>query len=359
MMEDFVGARRADSVPEDLGNPRRGRRHAAHEGILVHRYLLDRGRIARCAARRHVRGRSTTRLRHLPFRAPSLSTSTTTDWRSREPGSTPARADRFFARTRGSSPPAAAVNALAPGRADPRQGDGAVRTPRPACSASAGGRLALNVVTGEPGEAEQHGDFGDKADQDPHRRVPRRVRRAFRRAASTARARTSRCAGEPRSGAVGIPARPGFALGVSPTRRRRRAVRHVDLSWLEPVEQREDRADPRARGGAGHARFGVRGWILARTRTNRPSATALALEDVDRGRQAALREKLLARQLLANSARLSSRRPDVDDPACWRVCAWIWAASGCSPAARRPASSSHAEIADRFAELSSISGRTT
>ncbi|HJA03446.1 MAG TPA: LLM class flavin-dependent oxidoreductase [Candidatus Microbacterium stercoravium] len=229
-----------------------------------------------------------------------------------------------------------------------------------------GGRLALNVVTGEPGaEAEQHGDFGDKADQYLRTAEFLDAYDALFRGESIDREGahvTLRGASLDQVPSVGIPARPEVWFGGSSSYAGDVAARYVDvyLSWLEPVEQLREKIawirELAAEQGR-DVRFGVRGWILARDTHEQAERDALALlEGIDRGRQAALREKLLARQSVGQQrGQALIAGADVDDPSSLWVAPGIWGGFGLlAGGAATGFVGSHAEIADRFAELSSI-----
>lgn len=232
-----------------------------------------------------------------------------------------------------------------------------------------GGRLALNVVTGEPGaEAEQHGDFGDKADQYLRTAEFLDAYDALFRGETIDRDGTHvrlRGASLDQVRATEIPARPDVWFGGSSSYAIDVAARYVDvyLSWLEPLHQLREKID-RVRDAAAEqgrdVRFGVRGWILSRDTHADAERDALALLDgIDRERQAALRARLLERQSVGQQrGQALIADADVADPASLWVAPGIWGGFGLlAGGAATGFVGSHDEIADRFAELADLGVR--
>jgi len=229
-----------------------------------------------------------------------------------------------------------------------------------------GGRLALNVVTGEPGaEAEQHGDFGDKADQYLRTGEFLDAYRALFRGERIDRDGTHvalRGADLDQVPSVEIPERPEVWFGGSSSYAGDVAARYADvyLSWLEPLDQLREKVEwirSLAAAQGREVRFGVRGWILARDTHEQAERDALALLDgIDHERQAALREQLLARQSVGQQrGQALIANANVDDPTSLWVAPGIWGGFGLlAGGAATGFVGSHAAIADRLTELADI-----
>lgn len=204
-----------------------------------------------------------------------------------------------------------------------------------------GGRLALNVVTGEPGaEAWLHGDLGDKADQYARTDEFLDIYQALFRGETVDRAGKHYTV---REGALerangrglGIPATPEVWFGGSSSFAGDVAAKHADvyLSWLEPLDQLAEKIEwirglAAAQGRT--ARFGVRAWILVRDTHEDAERAALDLLDgVDPATQARLRESLLVRQSVGQQrgqAHLAAA--DVTRPESLWVAPGVWGGFG-------------------------------
>lgn len=169
-----------------------------------------------------------------------------------------------------------------------------------------GGRIALNVVTGEPGaEARRHGDAGDKAAQ------YNRTNEFLSVVTALGRGETVDYVGEYYSvegAALGSVRRtetgtpPEIWFGGSSNEALPVAGAHADvyLSWLEPLDQLAEKI-ARVRDAAAafgrEPRFGVRAWVLARETDEHAFAAANAhLDGLDDDRVSATRPLLLARE---------------------------------------------------------------
>ncbi|MFT4234948.1 MAG: LLM class flavin-dependent oxidoreductase [Microbacterium sp.] len=229
-----------------------------------------------------------------------------------------------------------------------------------------GGRLALNVVTGEPGlEAWRHGDFGDKAEQyartDEFLDIYGRLFRGEKVEHEGAHYHVREAFLDTVRGAD-VPERPEVWFGGSSSYAGDVAGRHVDvyLSWLEPLQQLAEKVEWIRSLAAAHGRsvrFGVRSWILVRDTHEDAERDALALLDgLDQATQAAFRERLLSRQSEGQQrgqrllVEADVRRPDT----LW-VAPGIWGGFGL--VAGGPALGlvgSYDDVAQRIAELHRI-----
>jgi alkanesulfonate monooxygenase len=230
-----------------------------------------------------------------------------------------------------------------------------------------GNRLALNVVTGEPGaEAWLHGDFGDKEDQYARTAEFLDVYRALFRGETVNRegrhytVRDGRL-GRSRGG-DDLPPRPEVWFGGSSAYAGTVAAAHADvyLSWLEPLDQLAEKVEW-IRGLAAEqgrtVRFGVRSWILVRDTDDEAERAALALLDGATPEQLAQsRVQLLSRESVgqqrgqAHLGDADPRRPD----SLW-ISPNVWGGFGL--VAGGPALGfvgGFAQIAERFAEYERI-----
>lgn len=227
-----------------------------------------------------------------------------------------------------------------------------------------GGRLALNVVTGEPGqEAWLHGDFGDKADQYARTAEFLDIHRSLFRGETVDRdgghyAVRGGAIGRIRGGRADIPDAPEIWFGGSSDYAGDVASVHADvyLSWLEPLDQLAQKIEwirvlAAAQGRT--VRFGVRAWILARPTDEQAERDALALLDGATAEQlAAARAQLLSRQSVGQQrgqAHLDGADPA--DPGSLWIAENLWGGFGLI--AGGPALGfvgSFESIADRFAE---------
>jgi alkanesulfonate monooxygenase len=171
-----------------------------------------------------------------------------------------------------------------------------------------GDRLALNVVTGEPGvEARLHGDFGDKEDQYARTAEFLDIYRALFRGETVDRAGRHYAVqdgrlGHARDGRNTLPPTPEVWFGGSSSFAGDVAAAHADvyLSWLEPLDQLAEkiewiRALAAAQGRT--VRFGLRSWILVRDTDQEAERAALALlEGATAPQLAKSRELLLSRE---------------------------------------------------------------
>ncbi|WP_196073055.1 LLM class flavin-dependent oxidoreductase [Nakamurella alba] len=232
--------------------------------------------------------------------------------------------------------------------------------------ALSGGRVNLNVVTGEPGaEALRHGDRGDKADQyartDEYLDV---LHRLFAGETVTVAGHHHDVEGAtllsgyrrtlPRRPEVWFGGSSDFAVGV--------AGRHVDvyLSWLEPPAQLAGKID-RLRGAAAAngrtLRFGIRSWVLSRETDAAAERDALAhLDGVRPDHLASARTQLLGRQSVGQQ-RGQALLADADPhrPESLWIGENLWGGFGLL--AGGPALGlvgSHAAIADRLLELADL-----
>ncbi|QAY71592.1 LLM class flavin-dependent oxidoreductase [Xylanimonas protaetiae] len=169
-----------------------------------------------------------------------------------------------------------------------------------------GGRLSLNVVTGEPGpEAWKHGDFGDKEDQYARTDEFLDVYRALFRGETVEREGrhvTLRDATLDTVRGTPVPDQPEVWFGGSSSYAGDVAAKHVDvyLSWLEPLDQLAEKIEwirGLAAAQGREVRFGVRSWVLVRDTHEQAERDALALLDgVDAAKQAQFRSFLVQRQ---------------------------------------------------------------
>jgi alkanesulfonate monooxygenase len=229
-----------------------------------------------------------------------------------------------------------------------------------------GGRLALNVVTGEPGaEAEQHGDFGDKADQYLRTDEFLDVYHALFRGERVDRDGTHfrlRGADLGQLRAAGLPERPEVWFGGSSHYAGDVAARHADvyLSWLEPLGQLREKIEwirSLAAEQGRTVRFGVRGWILTRDTRAQAERDALALlEGIDRATQNSLRELLLSRQSVGQQrGQALLEKADVESPESLWVAPGIWGGFGLlAGGAATGFVGGHDDIAERFAEFRAL-----
>ena len=228
------------------------------------------------------------------------------------------------------------------------------------------GRLALNVVTGEPGaEARRHGDTGDKAAQYGRTNEFLAVVRALGAgetvdfAGENYRVEGATLAGARRAAPQTAPeiwfgGSSDFALPV--------AGAHADvyLSWLEPLDQLAEKI-ARVREAAAvfgrEPRFGVRSWVLARDTDDEAFAAAQAhLDGLDDARLAATRPLLLARESVGQQrGQALLERADHRDPASLVIAPNLWGGFGLL--AGGPALGfvgGYAQIADRFEEFAAL-----
>jgi len=229
-----------------------------------------------------------------------------------------------------------------------------------------GGRLALNVVTGEPGaEARRHGDGGDKAAQYGRTNEFLSVVRALGTGESVD------FVGEHYSveGATLVGARrpapenaPEIWFGGSSEHALPVAGAHADvyLSWLEPLDQLAEKID-RVRAAAAvfgrEPRFGVRAWVLARETDADAFAAANAhLDGLDDERLAATRPLLLARESVGQQrGQALLENADHRDPASLVIAPNLWGGFGLL--AGGPALGfvgGYAALADRFEEYAAL-----
>ncbi|MET0812516.1 MAG: LLM class flavin-dependent oxidoreductase [Microbacterium sp.] len=191
-----------------------------------------------------------------------------------------------------------------------------------------GGRLALNVVTGEPGaEAWLHGDFGDKEDQYARTAEFLDIFRSLSRGETVDRAGRHYTVRDGRlRGLRGVDAAPAASpevwFGGSSTYAGDVAAAHADvyLSWLEPIDQLAEKIEwirDLAAAQGRTVRFGVRAWILVRDSDEDAEKAALSLLDGATAEQLARsREQLLSRQSVgqqrgqAHLADSDLRRPE-------------------------------------------------
>jgi alkanesulfonate monooxygenase len=227
------------------------------------------------------------------------------------------------------------------------------------------GRLALNIVTGEPGaEARRHGDTGDKAAQYGRTGEFLSVVRAL------GDGETVDFAGQHyrvEGASIGGPHRPAQTapqiwFGGSSDHALPVAGAHADvyLSWLEPLEQLAEKID-RVRAAAAvfgrEPRFGVRSWVLARDSDDEAFAAAQAhLDGLDDARLAATRPLLLARESVGQQrGQALLERADHRDPASLVIAPNLWGGFGLL--AGGPALGfvgGHTRIADRFEEFAAL-----
>ncbi|KAA9106378.1 LLM class flavin-dependent oxidoreductase [Microbacterium rhizomatis] len=230
-----------------------------------------------------------------------------------------------------------------------------------------GDRLALNVVTGEPGaEAWLHGDFGDKEDQYARTGEFLDIYGALFRGETVNRdgrhyrVRDGKLA-RPRSG-DGLPPAPEVWFGGSSEYAGTVAAAHADvyLSWLEPLDQLAEKVEwirSLAAAQGRTVRFGVRSWILVRDTDAEAERAALALLDGATPEQLAQsRTQLLSRQSVGQQrgqAHLNDadlRRPD----SLW-IAPNVWGGFGLvagGPALGFVGGFDH--VADRFAEYARV-----
>lgn len=229
-----------------------------------------------------------------------------------------------------------------------------------------GGRLALNVVTGEPGaEARRHGDDGDKAAQ------YRRTNEFLSVVRALGAGETVDFIGEHYSveGATLAGARrpapesaPEIWFGGSSEHALPVAGAHADvyLSWLEPLDQLAEKID-RVRAAAvvfgREPRFGVRAWVLARETDEDAFAAANAhLDGLDDQRLAATRPLLLARESVGQQrGQALLEHADPRDPASLVIAPNLWGGFGLL--AGGPALGfigGYAALADRFEEYAAL-----
>jgi alkanesulfonate monooxygenase len=227
------------------------------------------------------------------------------------------------------------------------------------------GRLALNVVTGEPGaEARRHGDTGDKAAQYGRTGEFLSVVRALGAGETVDFAgQHYRVEGASLAGAH-RPAQtpPQIWFGGSSDHALPVAGAHADvyLSWLEPLDQLAEKID-RVRAAAAafgrEPRFGVRSWVLARDSDDEAFAAAHAhLDGLDDARLAAVRPLLLARESVGQQrGQALLERADHRDPASLLIAPNLWGGFGLL--AGGPALGfvgGHTQIADRFEEFAAL-----
>jgi len=229
-----------------------------------------------------------------------------------------------------------------------------------------GDRLALNVVTGEPGgEARRHGDTGDKAAQYTRTNEFLSVVRAL------GAGETVDFAGENYlvEGATLASARrpapqtaPEIWFGGSSDQALPVAGAHADvyLSWLEPLDQLAEKI-ARVRAAAAvfgrEPRFGVRSWVLARDTDDEAFAAAQAhLDGLDDERLAATRPLLLARESVGQQrGQALLEHADHRDPASLVIAPNLWGGFGLL--AGGPALGfvgGYAQIADRFEQYAAL-----
>jgi alkanesulfonate monooxygenase len=171
-----------------------------------------------------------------------------------------------------------------------------------------GNRLAMNIVTGEPGtEAWLHGDFGDKEDQYARTGEFLDIYRSLFRGETVDRAGRHYTVregmlGRVRGGESDLPPATDVWFGGSSSYAGDVAAAHADvyISWLEPLDQLAEKIEW-IRGLAARqgrtVRFAVRSWILVRDTDEDAERAALALiEDATSDHLAQARERLLSRQ---------------------------------------------------------------
>ena len=227
-------------------------------------------------------------------------------------------------------------------------------------------RLALNVVTGEPGaEARRHGDGGDKAAQYSRTNEFLSVVRALG-AGETVDfvGENYRVEGATLAGARRPTPQtpPEIWFGGSSDQALPVAGAHADvyLSWLEPLDQLAEKI-ARVRAAAAvfgrEPRFGVRSWVLARDTDDEAFAAAQAhLDGLDDERLAATRPLLLARESVGQQrGQALLERADHRDPASLVIAPNLWGGFGLL--AGGPALGfvgGYAQIADRFEEFAAL-----
>ena len=229
-----------------------------------------------------------------------------------------------------------------------------------------GDRLALNVVTGEPGaEARRHGDDGDKAAQYTRTNEFLSVVRALGAGETVDfvgenyRVEGATLAGARRP-APQTP--PQIWFGGSSDQALPVAGAHADvyLSWLEPLDQLAEKI-ARVRDAAAdfgrEPRFGVRSWVLARDTDDEAFAAAQAhLDGLDDARLAATRPLLLARESVGQQrGQALLEHADHRDPASLVIAPNLWGGFGLL--AGGPALGfvgGYTEIADRFEEFAAL-----
>ena len=227
-------------------------------------------------------------------------------------------------------------------------------------------RLALNVVTGEPGaEARRHGDGGDKAAQYSRTNEFLSVVRALG-AGETVDfvGENYRVEGATLAGARRPTPQtpPEIWFGGSSDQALPVAGAHADvyLSWLEPLDQLAEKI-ARVREAAAvfgrEPRFGVRSWVLARDTDDEAFAAAQAhLDGLDDARLAATRPLLLARESVGQQrGQALLEHADHRDPASLVIAPNLWGGFGLL--AGGPALGfvgGYAEIADRFEEFAAL-----
>ncbi|MEU2437495.1 LLM class flavin-dependent oxidoreductase [Streptomyces rubradiris] len=228
------------------------------------------------------------------------------------------------------------------------------------------GRLALNVVTGEPGwEARRYGDHGDKAAQYARTEEFLRIVRPLLAGESVDHT------GEyfaTRDASVTAPGRdlpaepPEIWFGGSSEYARPVAARHADvyLSWLEPLDMITEKikwlteAVPEGRPAP---RFGLRAWLLSRDTAEQAFADAERhLAGVDPAHAARARALLGARDSVGQARGQSLLEgAGLDDLDSLHVAPNLWGGFGLLAGGSALAFvGSHAEVADRLEEYRDI-----
>ena len=229
-----------------------------------------------------------------------------------------------------------------------------------------GDRLALNVVTGEPGgEARRHGDSGDKTAQYTRTNEFLSVVRALGAGETVDFAGENYVVERATLTSARRPApqtAPEIWFGGSSDQALPVAGAHADvyLSWLEPLDQLAEKI-ARVREAAAvfgrEPRFGVRSWVLARATDDEAFAAAQAhLDGLDDERLAATRPLLLARESVGQQrGQALLERADHRDPASLLIAPNLWGGFGLL--AGGPALGfvgGYAQIADRLEEFAAL-----
>lgn len=224
------------------------------------------------------------------------------------------------------------------------------------------GRLALNVVTGEPGwEARRYGDHEDKAGQYARTEEFLRIVRlllAGETVNDTGKYFSAQDASviAPRRPLSGDPAEVWF--GGSSEYARPVAANHADvyLSWLEPLDMIAEKIAWLNEVVPDHRpplRFGLRAWLLTRDTSERAYAEAEAhIAGIDPAHvertQALLGARASVGQARGQSLLVGA---SVDDPSSLHIAPNIWGGFGLlAGGSALGFVGSHSEIADRIAE---------